>query len=102
MTLPKRTADTMMDAIALSSPSGRMSKRARQAAERRLAIALFGLEGLVIERPKPTPAQRRERLLQRATELRQLAAKGMRPRAFIREAERVEAEANDIEIASQA
>ncbi len=30
-----RSADTMSDAIALSSPSGRMSKRARKAAEGR-------------------------------------------------------------------
>jgi hypothetical protein len=32
----------MADAIALSSPSGRMSKRARTAAQSRLADALFG------------------------------------------------------------
>lgn len=42
--LPARTADTMSDAIALDSPNGRMSKRAKDAASRRLAVALFGEE----------------------------------------------------------
>ena len=40
--LPKRDADTMSEAIALSSPSGRMSKRARTQANKRLALMLFG------------------------------------------------------------
>ncbi len=44
--LPKRTANTMSEAIALASPSGKMSKRARQAAEKRLSEALFGPNGL--------------------------------------------------------
>jgi hypothetical protein len=36
-----RDPDTMIDAIALSSPSGRMSKRARNAAMKRLVARLF-------------------------------------------------------------
>ena len=90
MNLPPRTSDTMVDAIALSSPSGRMSNRARKVAERRLALALFG-EGLVpTERPKADP---KESLIRRAKELRELAARGMSRRTFTREAERLEAQA---------
>lgn len=43
--LPERNADTMSDAIAISSPNGRMSKRAHDAAMKRLAEKLFGPEG---------------------------------------------------------
>jgi hypothetical protein len=39
--MPARTADTMSDAIALSSPNGHMSKRAKDAATARLGRALF-------------------------------------------------------------
>ena len=46
MTEPKRTLDTMSEAIALSSPSGRMSKRAKDLAVKRLGEALFGPGGL--------------------------------------------------------
>ena len=88
--LPKRTADTMSDTIALSSPSGAMSGHAREAANERLRRALFG-DGL----PYPTCQQptKAEALLRHAAELRELAARGIRPRAYIREAERLEAEA---------
>lgn len=64
---PPCSADTMSQAIALSSPSGRMSKRARCAAEQRLAKELFddlgpaGLKG----QPSPGPSN--------ATRLRQHA-----------------------------
>ena len=90
--LPTRTADTMSEAIALSSPSGRMSKRARRAAEQRLAVALFGPNGATREeicgvQPQPTE---RERLLRQAARLRDLAARGMSPRKFTREADRLE------------
>lgn len=91
MALPTRTSDTMVDAIALSSPSGRMSKRARKAAERRLAVALFGEAGLVpAKRPESDP---KELLLRRAKELRELAARGMSTRAFTREAQKLEEQA---------
>jgi hypothetical protein len=95
MTLPKRTADTMSDAIALSSPDGRMSKRARSAAEKRLRDALFGDEDLK-GGPTPQPS-RRERLIAQAARLRDLASRGMSRRKFTKEADRLEAEAARLE-----
>ena len=86
--LPPRTTDTMSDAIALSSPSGRMSKRARKAAEDRLGRALFGEAGLQSE-PTPQPTER-DRMLAQAVRLRDLAARGMNRRAYNREADRLE------------
>lgn len=91
MTLPPRTADTMSLAIAISSPSGRMSNRARKAAQRQLSVALFGEGGY--QKPSPPQPTKKERLLQQAARLRDLAARGMRPRAFIRDAQALEAEA---------
>lgn len=82
---------TMGDAIALSSPSGRMSKRARTAALKRLHDELFGPEGLQ-PAPVPQPSER-EALLRQAGELRELAARGMKPRAYLRRAIALEARA---------
>lgn len=79
----------MSDAIALSSPSGRMSTRARAAAQQRLGRALFGPGGLQRE-PTPQPSER-DRLLAQAARLRDLAARGMKPRAYSKEAARLEA-----------
>jgi hypothetical protein len=94
--LPPRTADTMSDAIALSSPNGRMSERAKKAATDRLAESLFGPGGATREQitggPTPQPTER-ERLLRQAKRLRDLAARGMNVRKFTKEAERLEAEA---------
>ena len=90
--LPKRTADTMSDAIALSSPSGRMSKRARFKYEERLRVALFGVNGLQHE-PTPQPTAR-NRLLEQAARLRELAARGMSTKRYLREAEKLEHEAS--------
>lgn len=94
--LPPRTGRTMGDAIALSSPSGRMSKRARAGAQERLRQDLFGPNGL--QRPTQHPQQpsEREKLLQHAARLRDLAARGMRPRAFVREAEALERQAAEL------
>ena len=74
----------------LLSPSGRVSKRARKAAQERVRRELFG-DGL----PYPTCKQptQKERLLRQAKNLRELAARGMRPKAFIREAEELEKQA---------
>ncbi len=92
--LPPRTADTMSDAIALSSPSGRMSKRARAAAEKRLAKALFGDESLKGE-DVPTP---KSVILRRtAANLRGLAERGMKPRAYKKKVEELEREATKLE-----
>ena len=96
--LPPRTADTMSDAIALSSPSGRMSNRARLAAQKRLGLALFGPDGLQ-RTPTPQPTEV-ERLRRRAAMLRDLAARGMSVRRFTREANAAEAQANALEARS--
>lgn len=88
--LPHRDADTMSDAIALSSPSGQMSKRARQAANERHRRALFG-DGLEIPLP-PQPSQV-ERLRAAAAQLRELADRGMAPRKHRKAADRLEAQA---------
>ena len=94
-TLPPRTADTMSDAIALSSPSGRMSKRARKAAESRLALALFGPQGL---QPEPPGVPRSaEHLRSYAATLRGLADRGMKPRVHRREADKLDREADSME-----
>lgn len=89
--LPPRTADTMSDAIALSSPNGRMSKRAKEAAQKRLGIALFGEAG--IPRALPPQPSERDKLLRQAATLRDLAARGMSARKFTKEADRLERQA---------
>ena len=90
--LPKRSLDTMSEAIALSSPSGRMSKRARKDASRRLSEALFGLGGLKPPScPQPTES---ERLTRHISEYRDLAERGFRPRAMRREIARLESQLN--------
>lgn len=88
MNLPSRSFNTMSEAIALSSLSGRMSERARIAAQKRLSIALFGPAGL--QKPEPRQPDEKERLLQEAANLRELAARGMKPRAFIKQAKNLE------------
>ncbi len=85
----KRTLDTMSDAIALSSPSGKMSKQARKEADKRLSMALFGPEGL--KAPSCAPEPEKDKLLRQAAELRSLAARGMHPRKYLKEAKRLEA-----------
>jgi hypothetical protein len=92
--LPPRTADTMSDAIALSSPNGRMSNRARRAAERKLSDALFGPGGLTWEKlkgpppPEPTPAERAVRLREYAR-----MAGSRQAKKLIAQAEALEAQA---------
>lgn len=86
--------DTMVDAIALSSPSGRMSKRARKAAERRLSVMLFGEHGLAY--PSCPQPEKRTQLLRQAAELRALADRGMKVRAYRRKAEQLEGEADEL------
>lgn len=93
--LPERTADTMSEAISLSSPSGSMSKRAREAANKRHSEALFGPGGL----PTPSgPAQPsyKESLLAKAAELRDIASRGMSTKKYTKEAQRLEAEAEKL------
>jgi hypothetical protein len=78
----------MVDAIALSSPSGSMSNRARAAAQERLRVALFGAEGL--QRAECPQESERDNLLRRAKELRGLAERGMKPQAYLKESQRLE------------
>ena len=86
--------DTMVEAIALSSPGGRMSKRARKAAERRLSVAIFGEYGLA--HPSCPQPDKRTQLLRQAAELRALADCGMKIRAYRHKAEQLEAEADEL------
>ena len=74
------------------SPSGRVSKRSRKAMLKRVYRELFP-NGL----PEPVVDQgtEKENLLRRAAELRYLAAGGMKPRAYLKEALRLEALATD-------
>ena len=93
-TVNSRTPFSDGDAIALSSPSGKMSKRARKAANKRLQAALFP-DGL----PYPSCAQPsiRDRLLAEAKHLRELADRGMRPRAYRKRAAELEVSAAAVE-----
>lgn len=81
--------DTFVDIIALTSPSGRMSKRALKAAQDRLAKELTPLAPPSCPQPSKT-----EYLLRQAAELRSLASRGMKPRAYLRKAEALEREAH--------
>ena len=76
----------------LLSPSGHMSKRARQAALKRETGRLFAGVSLKGEVAQPSE---RERLLRQAKTLRDLASRGMKPRAYAKEADRLEALANN-------
>lgn len=89
----RTSGNAMSDAIALSSPSGRMSKRARKAAEKRLNDALFPPGFWDLPARVKTPEDHRAY----ARTLRELAARGMRPRVHVREAERLEALAASME-----
>jgi len=85
------------------SPSGRVSKRARDAANKRTAEALFG-EGSGFAgwgAPEPTDdekvAAEIARLRRTAAELRDLAARGMHPRSYPKQAAALEARADALE-----
>ena len=84
-----RTLDTMSDAIALSSPSGRMSRRAMRTAQERLRRDLFG-DGL----PMPNCEQEthRQYLTRWIGEYTAYAERGFRPRARRKAAARLQSE----------
>jgi hypothetical protein len=86
--MPGRSLDTMSEAIALSSPSGRLSRRTRRAAVERLRRALFS--GVDVRGSVAQPSARTA-LVRHAAELRALAARGMKPRAYVKRAEELEA-----------
>jgi len=75
------------------SPSGRVSKRARAAWIAREAARLFPPGTFADPKRPETTDEKRVRLLRTAAQLRDLAASGMSPRKFAREAARLEAEA---------
>ena len=87
--------DNMSAAIELSSPSGSMSKRARRAAEKRLHDKIFGA-GYTVQAASPKQPNRAETCLRQAKELRELAIRGMKPRAYIKKAIALENEAKEI------
>ena len=87
MPLPKRNLDTMSEAIALSSPSGKMSKRASKSATERLRVSLFGKDGL--EHPKCEQPTEGEYLLRKARQLEDLDDRGMSVRKYRKEAEKL-------------
>ena len=92
-----RTLDTMSEAIAQSSPSGHMSKRARKAASERFHKMLWGPTGHMPEPQGPPPEPEAVCLRRQAAELRRLAEGGMSPRKYRREAERLEARAAELD-----
>jgi len=83
--------DSMVDAIALSSPDGHMSKRARRAAQQRW-LDQYGT------RPTPphgvTLPEQALVLRRRASLLREMASRGMKPKAYPKEADKLEAQAD--------
>jgi hypothetical protein len=88
----------MSDAISMTSPNGRMSGRAKAAMQENLRVSLFGKDGL----PHPgLPQQptKQESLRRQAANLRGLADRGMRPRAFLRDAAALEAQADAMDAA---
>ncbi|MFA6046748.1 MAG: hypothetical protein WC718_17325, partial [Phycisphaerales bacterium] len=93
--LPPRTADTMSDSIALGSPSGSMSKRATAAAQERVGKTLFGEGGL--SAPTAVQPSEAEALRRQAANLRDLASRGMSPRAYNKRADALEAQAAQLE-----
>jgi hypothetical protein len=83
------------DAIALSSPSGRMSKRAREAALARIRQQLFaGVD--ITGGPTPQPSEA-ERLRRHADRLDDLANRGMSARKYRREAAAARERAAELE-----
>ncbi len=79
----------------LLSPSGTVSKRARKAALKREGARLFppGFFDKQEQSAEDLALKDREQKLRAAKNLRELAARGMSPRKFMREAERLEREA---------
>ena len=82
----------------LLSPSGRMSKRARTAALKREGERLFaGLEPIPEPTDKDKALAKAKSLRRHAANLLDLAQRGMKPRAFPREAAKAIAQAETIE-----
>lgn len=84
--------DTFGDTLAFCSPQGHMSKRYKEAHIKKWVEKVWGKNGLQINR-SPEPETKKANLLRRASQLRELAARGMGISKNIREAERLEKEA---------
>ena len=94
---------TLAEAMNFAASCGRMSKRAQRAANRRWVALCEAEDKKWLTSPEckalqAAEAAKREamkpvNLLRAAAELRALAARGMKPRAYLREAMRLEAKA---------
>ena len=82
----------------LLSPSGRMSKRARRAAEARETAKLFppGFWDKPALTAKEQASAKRESMVRHVKTLRDLAARGMSQRRFTREADRLEQDIEEL------
>ena len=85
--------DTLVEVLALISSSGRMSKRALRAAQERIGRMIFP-NGLA--RPTCPQPSEREALLRQAGELRALAVRGMKSRAYRKQAAQLEILAREL------
>ena len=93
----KKTFRPTIDHTILS-PSGRVSRRAREAALKREADILFppGYWAAPEKTTEEISQENIDRLLRAAHNLRNLAARGMSPRKHLKAAEEMEAEADRI------
>jgi hypothetical protein len=73
------------------SPNGRVSKATRERDLEKLRQDLFGPQGLQ-QAPVPQPAEA-EALMRQAQQLRELAARGMKTKAYMKKAAELEAQA---------
>ena len=80
----------------LISPDGHMSKAARRRAEKRENERLFA--GCDFEIPPQTIAEKQIALRQTASLLQGLAERGLHPRKYKREADKLEKRATELEI----
>lgn len=87
-------ARAFSDALALASPSGKISKRSLKSAQEKIRKELFG-SGLAF--PSVNQPSERASLLRQAAELRTLAGRGMKPRAYLKKAAELEQRAGLLE-----
>ena len=76
------SGDSMIDAIAISSPSGKMSKRARKAADRRWADKVFTPDVRAAMKPKVTQPTEVEILCRNIGQIEDLLTRGMSPKGY--------------------
>lgn len=71
------------------SPSGRVSRATQKRTLERARLELFGKRGL--DFPRAKQESDKENMIRRAKELRELSSRGLKPRAYLKEAIRLEA-----------